>query len=258
MNEYEQQRATLAGETLGYVGFAADIFGSDYAGTVPMEQRGNLTRFYRNQQPELFMSRFAAAVRHVAAMPEVDTGKIALAGYCFGGSGVLMYAIDEERNTDGLVKAVVSFHGGLGNHIWDHRERAQAVVAANDVERPHVLVLSGGIDDMASDIMTLEQTLDNATVNWEITRYSGIDHGWTNWFDGRYNEWADLRSWESMIEFLEESFGESTGFATEPPETVEVEEIPYVDEMDGKALQGYLARPNNEWQSPSPAVVIIP
>ena len=111
---------------------------------------------------------------------------------------------------------------------------------------------------MASDIMTLETQLDNATAMWEITRYAGIEHAFTVWDDRRYNEWADTRSWMSMKQFLQETFGEIT-FESPKPSAIAVEAVPYVDETDGKALQGYLAKPDPAvWQTPSPAIVIIP
>ena len=174
-----------------------------------------------------------------------------------------MFALDD-RDINDNVKAVVSFHGGLGEHIWNHRNNTSfdlptdiATAGLNDV-RPQVLVLSGGSDDMATDIMTLEDNLNNATVEWEITRYSQIKHSFTVWDNPDYNHWADERSWESMTQFLHKALGEIT-FASEPPAELMVEAVPYVDETDGKQLQGYLAKPDaTKWQTPAPAVVIIP
>ena len=84
VNEYEQKRATKIAQDLGYIGFAADIHGSEYEGGVPDDMRFPLLDMYRNKEPELFMSRIAAAVAKVSTMPAVDTDKIAVIGYCFG------------------------------------------------------------------------------------------------------------------------------------------------------------------------------
>ena len=67
---------------------------------------------------------------------------------------------------------------------------------------------------------------------------------------------ADKRSWQSMGEFLKESFG-GKPFESGPPAAVSVVDVPYTDE-DGTELQGYVALPSREWQRPLPAVVIIP
>jgi len=90
-NFYEQQRATLIAEDLGYIGFAADIYGPDFH-TVEGDQRSALAGQYRND-PSLFTGRIKAAVDYVKSMNEVDGSRVAIVGYCFGGTGVLMYAL---------------------------------------------------------------------------------------------------------------------------------------------------------------------
>ena len=91
------------------------------------------------------------------------------------------------------VKAVVSFHGGLGS---------LPPVTVN-VE-PKLLVLSGGNDDASTDIMDLEMTLDKANATWEITRYSDLDHVFTVLGNPDYNEWVRISTFgilKSSIHF---------------------------------------------------------
>lgn len=240
VNDYEKRRATMLADGLGYVGFAADIYGKDLHVVEDQDQRIALSSMYRGNAT-LFAERIRASVDLVKTFDEVDPEKVAIIGYCFGGTGVLTYALTGLND----VTAVVSFHGGLGT-----------LPEAGPAVNPKVLVLSGGEDDASTDIMDLEETLDNATATWEITRYSGIEHAFTNFDDERYNEWADLRSWESMTEFLKESFGELV-YESSPPEMPMVEAVEYTD-VDGKELKSYLAMPSDEWQRPLPAVVIIP
>lgn len=169
----------------------------------------------------------------------------------------MMFAIDDSSvNND--VAAVVSFHGGLGAHVFEHRNRT--AMDDMDATKPKMLVLSGGEDDMSSEIQTLEETLDASGNEWEITRYWGIRHAWTVWDDarGRYNEWADITSWNSMIKFLMEVFGE-TSFDYEPQGVDGVEAIDYTDPTDDAKLRGYVARPDSAvFKGPHPAVVIVP
>jgi hypothetical protein len=58
--------------------------------------------------------------------------------------------------------------------------------------------LSGGDDGSHGNQTQLEGALNAANATWGITRYSGVQHGFTVWSDRRYNLNADVRSWESM------------------------------------------------------------
>jgi dienelactone hydrolase len=77
-DDYEKMRATML-KDLGYVGFAADIFGSDFAGednsTLLREQMGA----YRGNN-SLFYGRIQAAVDVVKGHPDVMPDKIAVIG----------------------------------------------------------------------------------------------------------------------------------------------------------------------------------
>jgi hypothetical protein len=59
--------------------------------------------------------------------------------------------------------------------------------------------LSGGADDSHGNQTQLESALNDANATWEISRYSGVVHGYTVWGSGAYNLNADARSWESMM-----------------------------------------------------------
>jgi dienelactone hydrolase len=97
--------------------------------------------------------------------------------------------------------------------------------------------------------------VNNAT--WEITRYSGVQHAFTNFLDARYNEVADSRSWLSMDGFLAEAFGKKQYMGMEP-NMFSVEAINYND-TDDTMLRGYLSMPSADmFVGPHPAVIIIP
>lgn len=153
----------------GFVAFAADIYGADLQIVENITERIELATFYRSNS-DVFGSRIRAAVEYVKSLDQVDSDKVALFGYCFGGTGVLQYALN--GNDD--VAAIVSFHGGLSSLPEDPMTVG-----------PKVLVLSGGEDDATSDVMDLEITFDNVNASWEITRYSGIEHGFTVFDDGK-------------------------------------------------------------------------
>jgi dienelactone hydrolase len=240
VNDYEQLRAVMIAEEFGFVGFAADIYGIDLHNVTDRAQRDELLDLYR-LNATLYTERIQAAIDLVASFETVDADNIAIIGYCFGGTGVLTYSLSGLDS----VKAAVSFHGGLAT-----------IPAAGPVIVPKILVLSGGEDDMSTDIVDLEETLNSVNASWEITRYSGIEHAFTVFGDDRYNEWADMRSWESMRGFLEEALAKMP-FESQQPDAVTVEDVPYTD-IDGAELQGYLSLPGAEWESPYPTVVILP
>jgi hypothetical protein len=64
--------------------------------------------------------------------------------------------------------------------------------------------LSGGDDDAHGNQTLMEETFNAANAPWEITRYSSILHGYTDWYTDAYNLPADARSWESMRSSFEE------------------------------------------------------
>jgi hypothetical protein len=45
----------------------------------------------------------------------------------------------------------------------------------------------------------MELIFNEGQSNWEITRYAGVLHGYTEWSGDAYNLVADARSWESMM-----------------------------------------------------------
>jgi dienelactone hydrolase len=167
VNEYEQVRATMVAQDWGFAAFAADIYGPEYTMVENATLRTELLDLYRGDM-DLFLGRIEAALSHVASLPEVDASNIVIMGYCFGGTGVINYALAGLSTA----KAVVSFHGGL---VYPEN---------GTVAEAHMLVLSGGDDDSTSEIMDLEKRLDAANATWEITRYAGVEHAWTVYTDG--------------------------------------------------------------------------
>jgi dienelactone hydrolase len=115
-----------------------------------------------------------------------------LVRFCFGGTGVLLYALENLPNG---VTTIVSMHGGLTSIVNDDGSSYD-----NFTTKANILVLSGGEDDTSTDIISLEQALNSAIAShvnqtssnttsvthgsWEITRFDGIEHAWTVWDSG--------------------------------------------------------------------------
>eukprot|EP00588_Corethron_pennatum_P026673 CAMPEP_0194313438 /NCGR_PEP_ID=MMETSP0171-20130528/10324_1 /TAXON_ID=218684 /ORGANISM="Corethron pennatum, Strain L29A3" /LENGTH=218 /DNA_ID=CAMNT_0039068409 /DNA_START=17 /DNA_END=670 /DNA_ORIENTATION=- len=110
---YEQQRATMVARELGYIGFAADVYG--LLTDIP-EDTGGWAGPYTEliaqltSNATLFALRIRAAVDHVKSLPEVDAERVALIGYCLGGTGIVHYLNSGEK---GASAGAVGFHPSI-------------------------------------------------------------------------------------------------------------------------------------------------
>ena len=50
----------------------------------------------------------------------------------------------------------------------------------------------------------VESILNEGNAEWEISRWSDVDHGFTKWDDDRYNLRADFRSWSAFLTAMED------------------------------------------------------
>jgi dienelactone hydrolase len=105
LGEFAMARARRLAE-LGYVALAADMFG-DRRNARNLTEVAKLVGELR-AAPETLRGRSRAALAALAAMPQVDPGRLAAIGFCFGGPVVLELARDGAD-----LKAAVSFHGVL-------------------------------------------------------------------------------------------------------------------------------------------------
>src|SRR2546429_7236215 len=131
LGDFAMERARRLA-ALGYVAFAADMFG-DRRQARNLQEVATLVGSLR-AGPEKLRARGRAALETLAALPEVDASRLAAIGFCFGGSVVLELA---REGAD--LKAVVSFHGVL----------ATKMPAASGQVKASVLVCTGADDPLA-------------------------------------------------------------------------------------------------------------
>ena len=103
LNDYARERTKQLAE-LGYVAFAADIYGEGKTTTHP-EDAGKMAGEVRANVDQ-WRSRAQAALDVLKSQPQCDTTKLAAIGYCFGGATALQLAY-----TGADLDAVVTFHG---------------------------------------------------------------------------------------------------------------------------------------------------
>jgi dienelactone hydrolase len=197
LTDYERKRAEMLAK-LGYVAFAADIYGKGVRAK-DMQEAGRLAGKYKNDAP-LLRARVNAAVAHIRQEKLVDAGHVAAIGYCFGGTTVLELA---RSGTD--VRGVVSFHGGLGTPKPAGRGDINCkVLALHGADDPYV---------SAEENTDFQAEMRKAGADWQMVSYGGAVHSFTDWNAGTdnskgaaYNERADQRSWEDMRQFFGELF----------------------------------------------------
>ncbi len=192
LDGYEEGRARQLAE-LGYVGFAADIYGK---GVRPKnaQESGAQAGKYR-QDPALFRARLQAALEAMKAFAQTEATKTAAMGYCFGGGGVL-----ELARSGADVNGVVSFHGNLGPRDASEgkniKGKVMAVHAAQDPAVPREQ-LSAFMDEMR-----------DAKIDYQLVVYNLNVHAFTVAGSASYDADADRRSWAELRRFLGELFGQ--------------------------------------------------
>lgn len=183
----------------GYIAFAADIYGK---GIRPADRTAasELAGKYKADR-QLLRQRVLAGYEYLTKAPFVAKGKIAVIGYCFGGTTAL-----ELARAGAPVAGAVSFHGGLDSPNPADGKNIKA----------KLLILHGADDPFVkpADIDAFKQELNDAKVDWQMVYYSGAVHSFTNPKAGNdnskgaaYNEKADRRSWQAMLDFFTEIFG---------------------------------------------------
>lgn len=185
---------------LGYVGIAIDVYGKGKRGAPGSSDHSALLTPWLQDRAAL-RQRLMAAVDFAKTVDGVDTGKIAIMGYCFGG----LCALDVARTGTKDVAGAVSIHGIFG---------PPNLGAQPDISTK-VLILHGWADPMAkpADVEKVASELTDANADWQLHAYGHAMHAFTakhmNDAAGgkQYDANADRRSWAATVAFLEEVLG---------------------------------------------------
>ncbi|HCE56169.1 MAG TPA: dienelactone hydrolase [Lutibacter sp.] len=184
-------------EKLGYKTFVADIYGVDKRPKSPNEAAA-IAEYYKTNIKE-YQNRIQLALNELIK-EGANPDKIAVIGYCFGGTGAI-----EAARTNMKVSGAVSFHGGLGR---DSSRTIEPILTK-------VLVLHGADDFFVPEpeIKAFQDEMRTAKADWQMTCYANAVHAFTHKDAGNdnskgtaYNEKAAKRSWQAMLIFFKEIF----------------------------------------------------
>ncbi|MBX3358228.1 MAG: dienelactone hydrolase family protein [Phycisphaeraceae bacterium] len=189
-NEYSRRRARdLA--ALGYTAFALDMYGQGRTTSDPAKAQEWSGALYKD--PKSLRELATAGLEILRKRPETDPSRIAVIGYCMGGSVAL-----ELARTGADVDAVVCFHtSGL----------AAANAADNANIKGRVLVCTGADDPLvpADQIAAFKSQMADAKIAARVVEYPGAKHSFTNPDADKanmapvaYNQQADEKSWADM------------------------------------------------------------
>lgn len=198
--EFEDDKARdLA--TLGYAGFALDLYGKGLRGSGPDENTRLIRPFMDDRS--MLQNRLVRTLDVLRRQETVDSDRVAAIGFCFGGLCVLDLARTGEK-----LAGVVSFHGLLGS---------PGNTAGNRI-KARILALHGWDDPMATpeSVVAFAAEVTAMGADWQLHAYGKTVHAFTNpKANDRergtvYSPAADRRSWTAMRNFFSELFGEGT------------------------------------------------
>jgi dienelactone hydrolase len=189
---------------LGYVAFAADMYGDGQTTTDPKKAKELATSVAG--KPNMG-ERTQAAYDQLTKTGLIDNSKVAAIGFCFGGacSQVLAYS-------GAPLKGIVSFHGALVPASAEAAKKNQA----------KFLILQGELDPLVPEAARTAflKSLDEGKFDYQFLSYSGAVHAFmnpdadkarANGLEGvGYNPEVAARAWAQMQLFFEEIFNPSS------------------------------------------------
>jgi carboxymethylenebutenolidase len=145
------------------------------------------------------------AIAELAALPQLDSGKIAVKGVCQTGRNPLVFAAERKN-----IAAALVWYGAAAPREWEANDRYAKpfddVLAQVDCP---VLGIFGEADHLISldDVRRLRDSLDHHDKSYTIRVFAGAPHGWLNdTMPGRYRRAAAEAAWELQRQFLKRVF----------------------------------------------------
>lgn len=185
----EAKNAAIALEKEGYIALVADIYGE---GNTPKDNAAAAKQSSTYKQDyQLYQKRIAAGLETLKKSG-ADAQKIAVIGYCFGGTGAL-----EAARGKLPVLGVVSIHGSL----------AKAADRPNGDIGIKMLIENPANDQgvKPEDLANLQKEMNEGKADWQLITYANSKHTFTDPKSPDYNEVMAKRAWQHTLMFLKET-----------------------------------------------------
>lgn len=162
--EFAYARASSLAQQ-GYVAFAIDVYGRGKRAKNAAEAAELAKPFYEDRA--MFRDRLKACLAELLKREEVDPARVAIIGFCFGGTAAL-----ELARSGADIKGVVSFHGGLGTAKPE---------ATKDV-KAKLLILHGSRDPLVppAEVAGFMDEMNKASVEYRLVAFPNAVHAFTN------------------------------------------------------------------------------
>lgn len=192
-----EQAATVAGKD--YVVLVADVFGQ---GVRPKDaQEASATSSALKKDRPKLRRHVASALETLKASGAkagpVDTSRLAVIGFCFGGTAAMEFA-----KSGAPIAAAVSFHGGLDAVVPTEKRPPASLLALHGAEDPSVA---------RSDLQAFEDDLRKVKADWVVVEFGGAVHSFTdlkanNPGRSQYDAKTARRAYAMMRNFLSDAF----------------------------------------------------
>lgn len=195
---YARRRAEQVAR-LGYVAFALDTYGKGVTAKDHVEA-AKMAGVYKGDRA-LMRGRVKAGYDVLASQAVCDASRIAVMGYCFGGTCSL-----ELGRSGARLAGIASFHGDLSSPAPEDAKNIKGkVIAFHGADDPFV---------KPEVVAAFQDEMRKGGVDWQLVSFGNTVHSFTVKEAGSdastgsaYNEKSDLRSWEMLKDFLAEAFG---------------------------------------------------
>lgn len=182
----------------GYVVVAPDTFRGGSTGWIPRAIYQTVST-----PPEQVNADLDAVYAWLAAQPEVDAGRIAIIGFCYGGRTSLVYSMHNPA-----IAATGIFYG-----ITDTTPEQLRALGGP------VLGIWGGADSSIplEEVRALEANLQAAGVPYSFTVYEGQPHAFVTSIEAISQGGPQGEAWAELLAFLDEALmGDGVGATATP------------------------------------------
>ncbi|MCF8706451.1 dienelactone hydrolase family protein [Rhizorhapis sp. SPR117] len=199
LGEHAKERAERLATEFGFVALACDLHGNGET-IESLDEVMPLITPLRTSSDKV-RDRVCRPLEVLAVRPEVDAGRMAAIGFCFGGTMSYELAL---AGAD--IKAAIGFHSGL--EVTSPQDSGQI--------KGKIMALIGADDPgiTSEQRAAFETMLRTGGVDWQMHLYGGVVHSFTSPEADlrgmpdflRYDAVADDRSWKHMALLLNEVF----------------------------------------------------